>query len=496
MSESDGLHLELIAERPIVRDDMPMDVDIAFDLKTMTAAGESSAPSYSINLCVVIDRSASMSANGKLEHAKRSCIEILDSLGERDNFTVLAFDDEVVSVANPQTPRNEIRERISGLRPGTNTNLANGWYLGLLELQTYATDQHINRLLLLSDGQANRGELKASALGAESGRARDEFGIATSTIGIGEDFEEDILSAISHQSGGRFWYIGDAAIEEIIREEFRGALSVLLERPSVEISLPPGVTIERELNDLPKVAGRYRLRPVKANDHYGFAVRLRVDPSVASTATLPVTATLLDGTQPVEECSLSLRLGSVEEYVRSPEDPRVAMTSARFLTAEADERMVEEMDAGNVTTMITMLQSQSSLMNELERKLAGAGAVSWESMSDRERLAREAELARIQREAAENEALDVVVQLTNLALGLNEPDLVSRLMLGSRKSMRRRSMENRNHYARSDMDDWGVRQQLLRAQAIGLTLKDKYPDLNDELAPILGSIDEHLAKFS
>jgi len=496
MNESDRLRLELIAERPIVRDDEPSDVDIALELQTMTAIGESSTPSYAINLCVVIDRSGSMSNNDKLEHAKRSCVEILDSLSDQDHFTVLAFDNEVLSVANPQTPRNEIRERILDLQTGGSTDLSKGWYLGLLELQTYTGDQHINRLILLSDGQANLGEQKPSVLGAESGRARDELGITTSTIGIGGDFQEDILAAISHQSGGRFWYIGDAAIEEIIREEFSGALSILLERPSVEISLPAGVTIQRELNDMPKVAGRYRMRPIKANDHYGFAVRLRIDPAVVESTTLPVKATLLDGTSTVKDCELLLERGSIEKYVQSPEDPRVAMISARFLTAEADERMIEEMDAGNMTTMIEMLQSQSGLMKDLEKKLAGAAAVSWEAMSERERLAQEAQLARVRRELQENEALGVVGQLADLLQGLNEMALANDLLRSSRKDKMRRGMHNRIWDVRGDTDDWGVRQYLLRAKEIGLILRPKYPELSDELLPILGSIDEHLAKFS
>jgi Ca-activated chloride channel homolog len=86
-----------------------------------------------------------------------------------------------------------IRERILALEPGGGTDLPKGWYRGLLELQTYATDKHINRLVLLSDGLANAGEQKSSVLGAESNRARGALGITTSTIDIGTDFQEDIL---------------------------------------------------------------------------------------------------------------------------------------------------------------------------------------------------------------------------------------------------------------------------------------------------------------
>src|SRR5262249_38926885 len=157
------------------------DVDVAVDLTTTKSIG--AQPSgYALNLCVVIDRSGSMQGD-KLEQAKKSCVDIYESLGSEDRLTVLAFDTEVVSVVNPQTPKNLIKERILALQSGGGTDLSKGWYLGLLELQTYATEKHLNRLILLSDGQANSGEQKSSVLGAESNRARNDLRITTSTIG-------------------------------------------------------------------------------------------------------------------------------------------------------------------------------------------------------------------------------------------------------------------------------------------------------------------------
>jgi len=276
-----------------VRNDQTSDVDVAIDLTTSKAIGTQSA-SYALNLCIVIDRSGSM-AGEKLEQAKTSCVDIYESLNPDDKLTVLAFDSDVISVVNPQTPRSSIRERILALRSGGQTDLSKGWYLGLLELQSYGSERHINRLVLLSDGQANEGEQKASVLGAESGRARDALGITTSTIGIGKDFQEDILAAIAQASGGRFWFIGEARIEDIIKEEFSGALSVFLERPKIEFTVPSGVTIERELNDLPKIAGCYRIRPIKANDQFCFAIRLRIDPMKVDGKNLSIRASLLDG---------------------------------------------------------------------------------------------------------------------------------------------------------------------------------------------------------
>jgi hypothetical protein len=415
---TDQLSLEVIAERPVVRNDQISDIDIAIDLLTTKTVGTQST-NYAINLCIVIDRSGSMEGE-KLEQAKKSCVDIYESLNPNDRLTVLAFDNEVLSVVNPQTPPNLVKERIMALDSGGMTNLSKGWYLGLLELQTYTTDNHINRLILLSDGQANAGEDKPSILGAESSRARNDLEITTSTIGIGTGFQEDILAALANESGGRFWFIGDVGIGDIIKEEFSGALSVFLERPRIEVNLPSGVTIIRELNKVEKTSDRYRIRPIKANDQFCFALRLRVDPSKIDGSDLSISATLLDGTDVVQTTKTNLRLDSIEEYVQSPEDSRVAMVVTKYLAAISDEEMAKEMDTGNVTTMVQMLQSQSNLMKELESKLAGVTAISWEEVRDRQ-------LAQLRREIQENEALLSVSQLIDLTQGLGQTDRLLKL---------------------------------------------------------------------
>lgn len=498
---TDQLNLEIIAERPVVRNDQTSDIDVAIDLVTSKSIGAQSA-SYAINLCIVIDRSGSM-AGDKLEQAKKSCVDIYESLNSNDRFTVLAFDTEVVSVVNPQTPRNSIKDRILALKPGGETDLSKGFYLGLLELKTYATDQHINRLVLLSDGQANRGEQKPSVLGADSSRARDELGITTSTIGIGTDFQEDILAALAHESGGRFWFIGEARIEDIIKEEFSGALSVFLERPRIEVNLPPGVVVIRELNDLPKISDVYRIRPIKANDQFGFAFRLRVDPTKVTGDKLLIGATLLDGAGVVKRTETVLSLGAVEEYVRSPDDPRVATVVKKYLAATSDEKIVEQMDAGNVTTMLKMLQSQSDLMKDLEAKLAGATSISWETLTERERAEaerlrqlRERELARLRMEIEENEALVAVGQLFDIMQGLGQAERAFELMARGRKMHKHREMRNRRSDDRGSMDDWAAQNVLLEAARVAESLINDFPNLQEELTAIRRRIDEQLARFS
>ena len=270
------VELLVLPERPVARADQKAETDVVIEIRCKPTAGPPVAPKP-LNLCVVIDRSGSMQGP-KLEMAKRSCLDIFKQLREDDLFTVVTFDNEAKVVVNPQVPRAEIPGKIEQISSGGQTNLSLGWYLGVLELQTHTTREYNNRLFLLSDGQANQGETKRAVLAGEAAQSR-ELGITTSTIGIGEDFQEDLLEAMATESGGRFWYVQESKIEDIIEAEFQGALTVTVDRPRVELRLSSGVTVSRELNTLTRVAGKYRVRPLKGEDVFNFAIRLESAPS-------------------------------------------------------------------------------------------------------------------------------------------------------------------------------------------------------------------------
>jgi len=501
---TDQLDFSLLADRRIVREDAITDVDLVVDLVTRRPL-DGQTTNQAINLCVLIDRSGSM-AGEKLEQAKRSCLEIWESLTPEDNLIVLAFDTEVISVVNPQTPRADVVNRIQALGSGGLTNLSKGWYLGLLELQSYGNERQINRIIMLSDGQANEGEQKAAVLAAESARARDELGITTSTIGVGDDFQEDILSALARESGGRFWYIGNARIQEIIREEFSGALSIALERPGVELRLPAGVQIVKELNNLGKTMGRYRIRPIKANDRFCFAVRLRTDPQQLESRALSIGATLFDASETIADDEIELQAGTLQQYAEAAEDPSVAAVVSKFLAAAADEEIIEKLDAGDVSTVIDMLQSQSGMIKDLEEKLSGQSAISWETMTERQREraerqrgSEEKELERAARALRQNEALMAVAQLVDLLRGFGARDEAEELIGLSRKEHQFRGSKDAawgSSHLDAVIDSDSTLHTLASAKRVATTSLTRYPYAKDELAAIIRGIDEQMARVS
>ncbi|GAB2862996.1 hypothetical protein GCM10027277_34540 [Pseudoduganella ginsengisoli] len=495
---ADNLTLEVIPERPIFRNDHVSDIDIAIDIATKTVIGAESKH-HAINLCIVLDRSGSMTGD-KLNQAKNGCVAIYENLNSNDRFTVLAFDDEVVTVTNPQTPPNLIKERIMSLESGGSTNLSKGWYLGILELQTYATDKHINRLVLLSDGQATVGETKSSILGSESARARNEMGITTSTIGIGSDFEEEILSTLANESGGRFWFIEETKIEDIIKEEFSGALSVRLERPRVEVTLPEGVSLQRELNNLQKTANRYRTRPIKANDQFCFALQLRINPEKITSPDVTIKVSLYDNTDLIQEAFTILKLGSLEEYVNSAEDPRVAIAKAKYFASTSGEQINQEKDSSHITTRLEMLKTHNDFMKNLEEKLAGSTSMSWESMAEAEKSKAEEwmdfELTNLRSEIQESESLVCVDELIKLLNALGKQHLTTSLFnISSKYHYQRTSRYYCNDY-HSIMDEQSVHGLLISALDVIAHAMEEIPDYHEELTGIHGRIHEQLEKLA
>ncbi|HYT43934.1 MAG TPA: hypothetical protein VEP90_16460, partial [Methylomirabilota bacterium] len=227
---------------------------------------------------------------------------------------------------------------------------------------------HTNRLILLSDGQANAGETKRIVLSKESFKAR-ELGITTSTIGIGNDFEEDILAALASESGGRFWYIQESRIEDIIKEEFEGALSVILERPRVKIELPDGIKIVKELNDLKKISGKYRIRPIV--NIFNFAFRLEIDPDLISSDNFIVKALLYDGDEVISEVERVILIRSFEEYVTSEENFVVKSIVQQYNSSKTDEALLEKIGEGGTdfSTMHEMIIRDTEAIRVITQSL-------------------------------------------------------------------------------------------------------------------------------
>ncbi|MBK6041733.1 VWA domain-containing protein [Streptomyces sp. MBT55] len=479
------IDIMVLPERPTVRNDELTEFDIVIEIRCHAVEGADRSGG-AMNLCLVMDRSGSMAGQNKLETAKRSCASISRRITGDDLLTVVTFDNESQVVVNPQTPREEVEELIGGIRPGGSTNLSLGWYQGLLELQSHMTENHYGRLILLSDGMANSGETKKAALAAVASRARDE-GISTSTIGIGNDFQEDLLEAIASASGGRFWYISDTGIDSILDEEFRGALSVVVDRPRVELVLPPGVTVSQELNSLRRIPRRYMLRPLKGLDTFNFAVRLQIDPAQQESAEFTICAVLYDDSRRVAAVDRAIALAPLAEVVTEPVHGLVRSVVEQYQAETTDERLLDELESDDLSGMKQMLTAEVTRMRQAEFDVAGQVAA-----IGMDRAAAEMRSLGKKRQMSETSVL--VIELTENHL--DQPE-VRVLMSTFRKSLKHEGQRNRMRWNSVNFADDEVEITLLiRALGVADLLIERFPADRAVLEAKRERLRERLASLS
>ena len=185
-----------------------------FVLAEITApAAERRPERLPVNLAFILDRSGSMSGE-KIALAKQTITTALGYLGERDRFSVIAFDD-VVDVVVESTPasaaaRKDAAERIARIDARRSTNLSEGWFRGAEQVAAHLAQEGVNRCLLMTDGLANHGVTDPDELARHAAELRAR-GVSVTTFGIGADFDEVLLQSLADAGGGHFYFVRDAA---------------------------------------------------------------------------------------------------------------------------------------------------------------------------------------------------------------------------------------------------------------------------------------------
>ena len=200
-----------------------------------------------VNLAFVLDRSGSM-AGPKIAMAREAVADALGRLGPEDRFSVVVYDDQIdvvveSSLAVPTVKRSTV-ERLRHIDARNSTNLGEGWLRGCEQVARHLADRGVNRTLLLTDGLANVGMTDPTELESHAAELRRR-GVATSTFGVGADFDERLLQAMADAGGGHFYFIESAAqIRDHMTSEVGESLEVVARDAVIGITAPEGVTVE------------------------------------------------------------------------------------------------------------------------------------------------------------------------------------------------------------------------------------------------------------
>ncbi len=225
---------------PVVLQADPGSVALMLDVRAPPNGASKKSP---MAIAVVMDRSGSMTGH-KLAEAKRAAKRLVSALSDNDRFALVSYaNDETLEVpfGSVGGRRKNIGHRIDEIYEGGGTHLSAGLVEGLKALRNAGPETPVRRLILISDGHANLGIQDDGAMARISEQAHQE-GISISTLGVGLEFNEDLLSLLAENGGGRYSYAKDAsAMGDIVDQEFFELSTLAAKNVTVHVKLRPGV---------------------------------------------------------------------------------------------------------------------------------------------------------------------------------------------------------------------------------------------------------------
>ncbi len=191
----------------------------ALQIAVDTNLDPASYPRLPLDLTVVIDHSGSMASDGRLEKVKSGLDTLIDTLGPNDRLAVVEFDDTVKTDATLGLDRTNLHAIIDALQPAGGTDIFAGLHTGFDLAATTLDPERQHRVILLSDGLATSGNTDPTAILAMAD-GYVERGIGLTTIGVGADFDVNLMRGLAEHGAGNFYFLENPdAATEVFQQE-------------------------------------------------------------------------------------------------------------------------------------------------------------------------------------------------------------------------------------------------------------------------------------
>lgn len=309
-----------------------------------------------LNIALVIDSSGSMGGD-KLATVKQAAQSMINHLQPGDRFSLITYENEArVLIASElyEELHRKARRLIKRIRPGGSTNISAGLNAGYREVRKYYSPASINRVLLLSDGQANQGITSSYGLGNIVQDEADKD-ISLSTFGVGLDFNEDLMASLSENGRGMYYFIDSPdRIPTILAKEFSLTEQLAATGIMLKINLHPGIRIDKVYANKYDIQGNKLIiygGDLSAGERRRYQIRLQ--PPTLESGSRPMGKVYLSYTPPGTERPVHSQQNFKLTYknniigLNTHKDRKVEEHSLVFLSRYALEDAAKAVDTGN-----------------------------------------------------------------------------------------------------------------------------------------------------
>lgn len=329
-----------------------------------------------VNISFVLDRSGSM-CGPKMDYTRKAVQFALGNLDSNDIASLVTFDGlvEVPVPAKTAEKKEKMVQLVENIHARGTTNLSGGLLEGVSQVSSNYNQNLVNRVVLLTDGLANKGvtdpyQLTTMVKGIHS------KGIAVSTLGVGSDFDEDLLVDMAEAGNGNFYFIDSPdSIPAIFEEELAGLLNVTGQNPTLQITPAENVKIAAVYNYQPtwNQGACVDLPDIYNGDTKTVLVALDVttgDPGPVNIGTINFHYydVCADLTQLTYNFDLSLEATTDQAMVASGVELKVHKEVELFKAAQAREDAMRDADDGNFDISYSKIKKQVAALNDLYAK--------------------------------------------------------------------------------------------------------------------------------
>ena len=297
-----------------------------------------------VNVAFVIDRSGSMQGM-PIAQAREAAIMAVNRLLPTDIASVVIFDNriDVLAPAQPVADPAHFADLIRQVGARGSTAIHGGVLAGAAEVAKNRDARRLNRVVLLSDGQANVGPSRPEEFAA-LGRLLLSQGISVSTIGLGLGYNEDLMLQLARASDGNHAFAREPTdLVQIFNKEFDDVLGSCAQTVSIDIELKAGIKPVRALSRDGTIDGQrasFTLNQVYAATEHYVLLEVELDKSQAGAAeqelgVVKVAYTAPDtGARQALEATVRGRFSDSEAEVKAGYDSKVAEAVVEQVTRE------------------------------------------------------------------------------------------------------------------------------------------------------------------
>jgi Ca-activated chloride channel family protein len=197
------------------------------------------------NLTFVVDRSGSMTDEGRMDYLKRGMTKMTSQLKTGDLVNVVLFDhEECTPIENFVVGRDKpeiLQKAIDKMKPRGSTDVHLGLSKGYAVADASYQPTYNNRVLLVTDALANTGDTDPRTMAMIS-KYYDSRKIRLSGVGVGREFNDALLDKLTERGKGAYVFLGsEAEVDAVFGSRFISLLETTAMDVHFQLHLPPSL---------------------------------------------------------------------------------------------------------------------------------------------------------------------------------------------------------------------------------------------------------------